>query len=118
MKKHSKKERPDRKKAETIKTGWKERNEFEVDVVGTLSDYGGSELRSESRPDAPDRRGEPPGPGGGGASYALDGLALQERENILAGTVLATGKQAYCEFIVDDINLWGQESVESRVSRG
>lgn len=49
---------------------------------------------SRDRPDAPDGRGQPAGTGGGGASYALDGLALQERENISACTVLATGENA------------------------
>lgn len=44
------------------------------------------------RPDAPHGRGQSARPGNGGASDALDGLALQERENILARTVLATGK--------------------------
>lgn len=47
----------------------------------------------ETRTDAPHGRGQPARrTRGGGASYALDGLALQERENISTSAVLATGK--------------------------
>lgn len=44
------------------------------------------------RPDAPDGRGQSARrTRGGGASYALDGLALQERKDLSTSAVLATG---------------------------
>lgn len=58
--------------------------------MGDESRYASSVRRE--RPDAPHDSGQPARrTRSGGASDALHGLALQERENILARTVLATG---------------------------
>lgn len=53
---------------------------------------GGDARGHRSHPDAPHGRRQPARrTGGGGASYALHGLALQEGEDISARSVLATG---------------------------
>lgn len=73
----------------------------EVKMAGDSNDWRARDVTSiwadaEGCPDAPHGRRQPaPRTRGGGASYALNGLALQEREDISTCAILATGKCTY-----------------------